>query len=194
MICRCCVCEKEIEYGQTFYKEELTDGYGNPTYRSRHEACSEPPNFPMNPRRTTRHTITKLGQAHQERVAILKEGAWTGDVPEFVALSKLFEALMIKIYINAVEKGFWEEDHGVHTDLAKQMLVITEVTEITEAVRAGNPMSEKIPEFTQAEEEAADAVIRLMDLAQGRGYRLMEAILAKMKYNRGRPRLHGKEA
>jgi len=73
------------------------------------------------------------------------------------------------------------------------MLVVTELAEAVEALRKGNPESEKIPGFSHVEEELADAVIRIMDLCGGRKYRLHEAILAKMKHNADRPMMHGKE-
>jgi len=50
-----------------------------------------------------------------------------------------------------------------------------------------------VPTFSGAEAELADVVIRIMDLAEGRGWRVAEAIVAKMSYNEGRERLHGKE-
>jgi hypothetical protein len=57
-----------------------------------------------------------------------------------------------------------------------------------------NPPSGHIPEFTAAEEELADLVIRVMDFAAGRGHRLAEAILAKHAFNAHRPRMHGGKA
>jgi NTP pyrophosphatase (non-canonical NTP hydrolase) len=72
-------------------------------------------------------------------------------------------------------------------------LEMSELGELLEAVRHGNPPSEKIPGFSQAEEEMADLIIRCLDHAHGRGYRLAEAILAKIEVNRQRPTKHGKE-
>jgi len=43
------------------------------------------------------------------------------------------------------------------------------------------------------EAELVDLIIRVTDMAGGRGLRLEEAVLAKMAYNEGRPRKHGKE-
>ena len=106
---------------------------------------------------------------------------------------KAFDRVQQLIYENALEKGFWAEDHGAHTDATKAMLVVTEISEYVEARRTDDMVSEKIPGFTHAEEEIADAVIRLMDLAGGRGLHLAAAILAKMEYNRSRPALHGKK-
>jgi NTP pyrophosphatase (non-canonical NTP hydrolase) len=72
------------------------------------------------------------------------------------------------------------------------MLAVSELGECCEALRHRNPPSEHIPEFSGAEEEIADCFIRLMDLSHARGWRVAEAMLAKMDYNKNRPYLHGK--
>jgi len=59
-----------------------------------------------------------------------------------------------------------------------------------EAVRKDLP-GEHIPEFTGFEEELADAVIRIMNLAYDTNARLGQAVLAKAKYNATRPKMHG---
>lgn len=69
----------------------------------------------------------------------------------------------------------------------------SEISECLEGLRHGNPPSDKIPEFNQAEEELADLFIRAMDTAKARGWRLPEAIVAKMAFNEGRPYRHGKK-
>lgn len=94
------------------------------------------------------------------------------------------------------------EDHGFHESsqdrdpFVKVCLVHAELGELTEALRVkgwGEVRSEKIPDFTLAEEECADVVIRLMDFCEMFGLDLGGAIEAKMKYNDGRPHKHGKE-
>lgn len=95
----------------------------------------------------------------------------------------------------AIDKGFWDDDQGrIQDDLSKLMLVDTEIGECAEGLRHGNPPSDHIPEFSAAEEELADAVIRIMDYAVRRGHKLAEAIEAKQAYNDTRPRMHGKLA
>ena len=69
----------------------------------------------------------------------------------------------------------------------------SELSEALDWLRQGNPPSDHIPEFSGAEEELADTVIRIMDYAKGRGWNVAEAIIAKLGYNAQRPRLHGKE-
>lgn len=75
----------------------------------------------------------------------------------------------------------------------KQMLVVTEGAELVEGLRKGpDEPDQHCPEFSNSEIECADQVIRLVDLARQRNWRLGEAIAAKIAYNEGRPYLHGK--
>lgn len=91
-----------------------------------------------------------------------------------------------------VEKGFWEqgEDRNVGEMLA---LIHAEISEALEGYRNGNPPDEKVPAFSNVEIELADTVIRLMDLSKGFGWRVPEAIFAKMCYNETRPYKHGRK-
>jgi len=88
------------------------------------------------------------------------------------------------------EHGFYENGFN---DGEKIALMHSELSECLEAVRHGDPKSEKVPEFSNAEEELADAVIRIMDYAQAKNLRVGEAVIAKAKYNESRPHMHGKK-
>ena len=94
------------------------------------------------------------------------------------------------VHDNARNKGFWDGERNIPASLAE---IHGEVSEILDALKHGDPESEKIPGFKSSEEECADAVLRIMDLAEGRGWRVAEALVAKMAYNETRERLHGKE-
>lgn len=73
------------------------------------------------------------------------------------------------------------------------MLMVTELAEACEGLRHGNGPSDHIPEFSCLEEELADTIIRILDMAAARNCRIGGAVIAKMKYNSSRPNKHGKK-
>lgn len=100
------------------------------------------------------------------------------------------DELARRIHADNVKKGFYDVP-AVNVS-EKLMLVTTELAEICEAQRHGNPASEKIPAFTASEEEAADAIIRILDLCANQHWRVGAAIFAKLAYNKTREHKHGK--
>jgi len=94
------------------------------------------------------------------------------------------------IHETAKEKGWWDKERNDGEIIA---LLHSELSEMLEALRHGNPMDEKVLGFSGAEVEAADLFIRLADYGAARGYRIAEAVVAKMAYNRTREYKHGKE-
>lgn len=83
-----------------------------------------------------------------------------------------------------------DELQGIE-DARRIALCHSELSEGLEGLRHGNPPSDHIPEFSAIEEEYADVVIRIMDHSQERGWRIAEAIIAKMQFNANRPHRHG---
>lgn len=106
-----------------------------------------------------------------------------------MTFQKHWDKVSKQIYKNAVEHGFWK---GEVNDGERMALIHAEISEALEALRDGNPSSNKIIEFTNLEEELADAVIRIMDYAFGKDLDIAGAILAKLEYNKSREFMHGK--
>ena len=108
------------------------------------------------------------------------------------------------IFQNNKEKGFWDNDRNVGELL---MLITSELGEAMEAHRKGkfangHSMAASYATWKEwfekhykdtFEDEIADAVIRLLDLSAGLGIDLEKHINEKVKYNKLRERLHGKQ-
>lgn len=96
-----------------------------------------------------------------------------------------------EVYATAKSKGWWDNPKDDGTLIA---LMHSELSEALEALRHDNPPDDKIPEFSGVEAELADVVIRIMDYAEAKGFRVAEAIVAKAAYNKTRPFRHGGKA
>lgn len=102
-----------------------------------------------------------------------------------------FNHLAREVYENAKAKGWWDVERNNGEMIA---LMHSELSEALEADRNGNPPDDKIPEYLGTEAELADVVIRIMDMAHARQWRVAEAIITKMEMNEGRPNRHGGKA
>ena len=102
-------------------------------------------------------------------------------------------------YWNSDRKGFHKKDEqimGTHPEYVvatKLMLAVSELAESLEEVRNGKPLlyygENSKPEGVAA--ELADVVVRCGDLAGILGIDLESAVVEKMRYNEGRPEMHG---
>lgn len=102
-----------------------------------------------------------------------------------------FNALAAALHADNIARGFWPADEE-RNNAELIALMHSELSEALEALRHNNPPSDHIPGFTGIEEELADCIIRIMDMSAARGYRVAEALITKVEFNRSRPYKHGK--
>jgi hypothetical protein len=93
----------------------------------------------------------------------------------------------------SLEKGWYDPSNPERTALEFHMLFVSEIAEATEAVRTNSPSffvsDSGKPEGERV--ELADAVIRIMDYFESRGWDLETVMAAKHDYNKTRPYRHG---
>ena len=121
-------------------------------------------------------------------------------------LAKSLTELAEKIHYNISENGFWElrhligrslrnEDKAIVEDALKSQklaLIHSEVSEVLEALRIGNPPDEKLPQYSAEAVELADVLIRLLDYAGAYNIPIGDILIEKTKFNTQRERKHGK--
>jgi hypothetical protein len=95
-------------------------------------------------------------------------------------------------YENAKAKGWHESERSA---LEMHMLIVSEIAEATESVRASKPafyFDGTKPEGELI--ELADAIIRICDYVGSKGWDLDEAVNAKLSYNLTRSHRHGNKS
>lgn len=136
--------------------------------------------------------IPLTGQQIGETFQFLSDCACEEDPNRMSPFVRAWVGTASQVYENAKQKGFWNE--GENRNNGEMIALIhSELSEALEGLRKGNGPDDKLPQFTAVEIELADAVIRIMDMAYARNWKVAQAIEAKMAYNRQRGYKHGKE-
>lgn len=133
--------------------------------------------------------MDQLDLAYQEHLKLEEAYAESATADLGQCFIDAFSNMQTRVHETAVSKGWWENPRNDGELLA---LIHSEVSETLEALRLGNPPDDKVPEFLGSEAELADVIIRIMDMAAARGWRVAEAIVAKNSMNKNRAYRHGK--
>lgn len=135
--------------------------------------------------------LTAVAKGENFRKAMIKN---LSNIPQDkpLMIKNVFDGLQKEIHESARAKGFYSKDGSV--DVPKNLALIhSEISEALEADRQPKPLPDKnCPDFSNFEIELADAVIRILDLAEDKRFSLGAAMLAKIKANANRPHKHGK--
>lgn len=109
------------------------------------------------------------------------------EVEEMSIRRGLVDLMTVAHRIN-VTNGWWETDRNDGECIA---LIHSELSEALEALRHNNPPDQHLRHHGSLEVELADAIIRIVDYARGKGLNLTGALMDKLEYNAIREYKHG---
>ena len=103
-----------------------------------------------------------------------------------------FNNLITYIHNTSVNNGFWEQ--GANRNKGECLALIhAEISEALEGLREDNLKDKHLPKYLSVEVELADAIIRILDMAHGYNYNIIDALIDKVEYNSTREYMHGKQ-
>ena len=92
-----------------------------------------------------------------------------------------FNQFGMSVFEAAVQKGWWKKDRNLGEAIC---LIHAELSEAFEALRKGNPPHSKLPDLSEVEVALAEVIIRIMDLASKKGWRVGEALVRKHHFDK----------
>lgn len=118
----------------------------------------------------------------------------TNATPKYIEVySHTLDLMANEVFQNNVNHGFWEGKVEDYNKGEKLMLIVSELAEALEAIRAHDSPDDKLSQYPGEHVEIADAIIRLLDYCAAYKIPIGEVLLAKHNYNVGRPYKHGKK-
>jgi cytidyltransferase-like protein len=95
-----------------------------------------------------------------------------------------------KVHELSASQGFWK-DGKKRNPCVPIALAHSELSEAIECLRFGNPSDKNIHDMNGAEVQLSDVLGILMDMEIGYGWKISEALLKKMTFNKSRGWMHG---